>query len=237
MQRKTLTKIMSLLLIVVMILTFAPANKTAFAASSKKAKSVTVNKTVTVKTTKKIKKIKASKKGIVKVTFKKKAKKFKVKGLKEGKVTVTVTFTNKKKAKYQITVKSSKNNSASVKRAKQVIDLVNKERAKAGKKKLVMDSKLQKAAEKRAKELKSVFSHTRPNGESCFTVLSEYKISYMAVGENVAMGQSSPEAVMNSWMNSSGHKANILSDNFSRIGVGSYKYNGTWYWVQLFIGD
>ena len=230
-----------------MALTFALPNTTVFAASGKNTKSVTVNKTITVKTSKKIKKVKASKKGIVKVTFQKKAKKFKVKGLKKGKVTLTVTYTNKKKAKYQITVNSAKTTSAtkspsatktpSVSKEEQVVTLVNKERAKAGLNKLEMDTKLQTAAAKRAKELKTLFSHSRPDGSLCFTVLNEYNVIYMAAGENIAMGQTTPEAVMNSWMNSEGHRANILSGNFTKIGVGCYQYNGRLYWVQLFIGD
>lgn len=238
MNRKISTTILSILLIGAMALTSALPNNTVFAASGKNTKSVTVNKTITVKTSKKIKKVKASKKGIVKVTFQKKAKKFKVKGLKKGKVTLTVTYTNKKKAKYQITVKAVKTTKApSVSREEQVVTLVNKERAKAGLNKLEMDTKLQTAAAKRAKELKTLFSHSRPDGSLCFTALGEYNISYMAAGENIAMGQTTPEAVMNSWMNSPGHKANILSGNFTKIGVGCYQYNGRLYWVQLFIGD
>lgn len=250
MREKVLTKIISLFLVVMMMITFVPSNNSVSAASSKKAKSVTVKKTITVKTTKKIKKIKVSSKGKVKVTFKKKAKKFKVKGVKKGKVTITVTFTNKKKAKYQITVKAAKTNktnktnqtnkttdTASENRAKQVVSLVNKEREKVGRNKLVLDPKLQEAANKRAKELKTLFSHTRPDGTMCFTVLEEYNIDYMATGENIAMGQSTPEMVVNAWMNSQGHKENILSDKFTKIGVGSYEVNGKIYWVQLFIGD
>lgn len=244
MNRKILTRFFSILLIAAMVFTFAQPSSTVFAASGKKAKTVTVNKTATIKTTKKIKKIKASKKGIVKVTFQKKAKKFKVKGLKKGKVTLTVTYTNKKKAKYLITVNSAKTTKVtktpkapSVNREEQVVTLVNKERAKAGVNKLEMDATLQKAAAKRAKELKALFSHSRPDGSLCFTVLDEYNISNMAAGENIAMGQTTPESVMNSWMNSPGHKANILSGNFTKIGVGCYQYNGILYWVQLFIGD
>lgn len=238
MSRKILTRIFSILLIGAMILTSAQLNNTVFAASSKKAKSVTVNKSITVKASKKIKKIKASKKGIVKVIFQKKAKKFKVKGIKKGKVILTVTYTHKKKEKYQITVKAAKTTKApSGTREEQVVRLVNKERAKAGLKKLEMDKKLQMAAAKRAKELKTLFSHTRPDGSVCFTALDKYNISYIVAGENIAMGQTTPKEVMNSWMNSAGHKANILSGNFTKIGIGCYQYNGRLYWVQLFIGN
>ena len=240
MLKRISTKIISILIIATLILTLVPTNNTVLAATNKKT--VRVKQTATVKTSKRIKKIKASKKGIVKVTFQKKAKKFKIKGLKKGKVTLTVSFTNNKKTKYQITVKAKKKVSAvdskSLKYAKQVVALVNKERTKRGLKKLEMNnSALQLAATKRAKELKKLFSHTRPDGTICYTVLDEYKIHYMAAGENIAMGQSTPEEVMDSWMHSEGHKANILSKAFTKIGVGVYEYNGYLYWVQLFIGE
>ena len=78
------------------------------------------------------------------------------------------------------------------------------------------------------------FSHTRPNGASCFTALTEAGVSYARAGENIAYGQSTPEAVVQSWMNSSGHRANILSSSFTSIGVGCTVVNGTAYWAQLF---
>ncbi len=88
----------------------------------------------------------------------------------------------------------------------------------------------------RAKELEALFSHTRPDGSSCFTVLGEYGISYSGAGENIAAGQRSPEEVMNSWMNSQGHRENIMQDSYEKIGVGHYQgQDGTQYWVQLFI--
>lgn len=117
---------------------------------------------------------------------------------------------------------------------KEVISLVNKERQKAGLAPLKENSGLQKAADVRAKELKASFSHTRPNGSSFSTVLKENGVSYRGSGENIAWGQTTPEQVMNGWMNSAGHKANILNANFTSIGVGYYTVNGTPYWVQLF---
>ena len=118
----------------------------------------------------------------------------------------------------------------------EVIRLVNQERAKEGLSALSGDSKLTRAAEIRAKELVTKFSHTRPDGESCFTVLEEVSLKdYKHVGENIAYGQKTPEKVMNSWMNSSGHRKNILTANFKKIGVGCYQdSSGTLYWVQLF---
>ena len=239
MLRKLSTKMIGAFLIIALVFTLAPANHTVSAAAKKKT--VRVNKRITIKTTKKIKKVKASKKGIVKVTYQKRAKKFKVKGLKKGKVTLTVTSTNRKKAKYQITVKKKttvKSDPTLSKYAKQVVALVNKERTKRGLNKLKMtNSALQSAAQKRAKEITKLFSHQRPDGTMCDTVLDEYKVKYMAVGENIAMGQFSPEDVMDSWMNSPGHKANILSDSYTEIGVGVYKDDFRYYWVQIFIGN
>lgn len=78
------------------------------------------------------------------------------------------------------------------------------------------------------------FSHTRPSGASCFTALTEAGVSYTRAGENIAYGQSTPEAVVQSWMSSSGHRANILSSSFTTIGIGCTVVNGTAYWAQLF---
>ena len=117
-----------------------------------------------------------------------------------------------------------------------VAELVNSERKAAGKTALQLDSKLCEAAEIRAKEIAEYFSHDRPDGSSCFTVYNELGISYMAAGENIAAGQRSAKEVMEGWMSSSGHKKNILSGNFKKIGVGLYKStNGYgYYWVQVF---
>lgn len=120
--------------------------------------------------------------------------------------------------------------------AEQVVNLVNAERAKAGLKALQIDEKVAAAANVRAKEIKQSFSHTRPNGSSFSTALKEQGVSYRGSGENIAYGQLSPEAVMNGWMNSDGHRANILNANFTHIGVGHFQDgNGTNYWAQLFI--
>lgn len=115
-----------------------------------------------------------------------------------------------------------------------VLDLVNKERKSAGLGTLTLSDELCKAADIRAKEIVRSFSHTRPNGTSCFTVFRENGISYRYAGENIAYGQRSAAAVMNAWMNSSGHRANILGRNFGKIGISCYTLNGVKYWVQLF---
>ena len=89
----------------------------------------------------------------------------------------------------------------------------------------------------RAREIEGAFSHTRPNGSSFSTALKEQGASYRAAGENIAYGQRSAEQVMEGWMNSSGHRANILSAQYTAIGVGVYRSaSGTLHWVQLFIG-
>lgn len=119
--------------------------------------------------------------------------------------------------------------------AQQVLVLVNKERVKAGLSELSLSDTLTAPAQKRAVEIKDVFSHTRPDGRSWSSVLSDYNISYRASGENLAYGYNTPEAVVTGWMNSPGHRANILSANFNQIGIGVYTDSrGTVYCSQLF---
>lgn len=118
---------------------------------------------------------------------------------------------------------------------KEVVDLVNAERAKEGLAPLTIDLKVQAAAMVRAKECEQRFSHTRPNGTSFSTALKEQGVSYRSSGENIAWGQRSPKEVMKAWMNSPGHRANIMNASFTTIGVGYYENaNGTDYWCQLF---
>ena len=116
----------------------------------------------------------------------------------------------------------------------EVLDLINKERKAEGLSSLTTTASLKSAAYKRAVETASVFSHTRPDGSSFSTVLGEYDITYMACGENIAYGQKTPESVMESWMNSPGHRSNILSSKFGKVGIGYYVINNTPYWVQVF---
>lgn len=118
--------------------------------------------------------------------------------------------------------------------AKQVAILVNRERSSYGLQPVKYSPLLSEAANVRSSELRKNFSHTRPNGTSCFTVLKEFDISYFSAAENIAYGQRTPEIVMNAWMNSSGHRANILSKNVEYIGVGVVYSNGMYYWTQLF---
>ncbi|MGM9612486.1 MAG: CAP domain-containing protein [Butyricicoccus sp.] len=118
--------------------------------------------------------------------------------------------------------------------AAQVVSLVNAERAKNGLPALEIDSRVTAAAQTRAGELKRSFSHSRPDGRSCFTALTESGASYRGAGENIAYGQTTPEAVMNAWMNSDGHRANILSNKYTTIGVGYTVIDGVPYWAQMF---
>lgn len=123
--------------------------------------------------------------------------------------------------------------------AEEVLELVNVERSKVGARPLRLSGDLQYAASIRAKELTQVFSHDRPDGSSCFTVVGD--AGYSTLGENIAAGSATPEAVVRQWMNSPGHKANILNSAFRELGVGyCFDSNGVGgykhYWVQIFKG-
>lgn len=118
--------------------------------------------------------------------------------------------------------------------AKEVVSLVNKERAKAGLKPLVIHTNLTKMAVAKAQDMNdnNYFSHTSPTYGSPFDMMKKFGITYKYAGENIAKGQKTPEEVVKAWMNSPGHKANIMNKNFTLIGVGYV--NG--YWVQAFVG-
>lgn len=119
--------------------------------------------------------------------------------------------------------------------AEQVVELVNQERTKAGLNAVTLDQNIASAALVRAKEIETSFSHTRPNGSKFSTALTEQGVTFKGAGENIAWGQQSPEAVMQAWMNSEGHRANILNKNFTKIGVGYYQNAaGRNFWTQLF---
>ena len=119
--------------------------------------------------------------------------------------------------------------------AKQVLKLVNTERKKAGLTELTWDDTVATAAMTRSEEIEKSFSHTRPDGRNFGTAITDLGITYRGAGENIAWGQKTPEAVMNAWMNSEGHRANILNPNFKKLGVG-YRTDSqrTPYWTQLF---
>ncbi len=143
--------------------------------------------------------------------------------------------------KYSATTKIKKYSvpSRENKQAQVVLNLVNQERSAIGAEALMLDDAVNKVADGRAKELAEKFSHTRPDGRDCFTALTEAGIVYSSCGENIAMGQTTAEEVMNSWMNSDGHRANILSSDYTKMGVGYYydKESNQHYWVQMFIKE
>lgn len=121
--------------------------------------------------------------------------------------------------------------------AKEVLRLVNEQRKAYGLNELSWDEKTADAAQLRAMEIDTKFSHVRPDGSSCFTALQQKNVSYYSAGENIAYGQTSPAQVMNSWMNSEGHRANILSSSFNAMGAGFYiGKDGRYCWTQFFIG-
>ncbi|HLU21362.1 MAG TPA: CAP domain-containing protein [Bacillaceae bacterium] len=118
----------------------------------------------------------------------------------------------------------------------QVIDLTNQERAKHGLNALQVDSELSKVAREKSKDMANnhYFSHNSPTYGSPFDMMKQFGITYRTAGENIAMGQRTPQEVVQAWMNSEGHRANILNKNFTHIGVG-YVADGN-YWTQQFIG-
>ena len=117
----------------------------------------------------------------------------------------------------------------------QVVELVNVERAKEGLAALTFDEQMGNAALVRAKETEQSFSHTRPDGRSFSTALTDAGVTYRSAGENIAYGQKTPQQVVEGWMNSPGHRANIMNSGFTRIGVGYYQNSaGVNYWTQLF---
>ncbi len=119
---------------------------------------------------------------------------------------------------------------------KEVVRLVNKERNSRGLPSLTMDWELSRVARYKSQDMhdKGYFSHTSPTYGSPFDMMSSFGIAYRSAGENIAKGQASPQAVVNAWMNSSGHRANILNASFKKIGVG-YVSDGN-YWTQMFLG-
>nr|WP_263326502.1 CAP domain-containing protein [Neobacillus sp. Marseille-Q6967] len=117
-----------------------------------------------------------------------------------------------------------------------VVELTNQERAKNGLAALKVDTVLSKMAREKSRDMSAngYFSHTSPTYGSPFDMMKQFGITYRYAGENIAMGQRSPEEVVNAWMNSEGHRKNILSPNFTHIGVGHIAEGN--YWTQEFIG-
>lgn len=118
-----------------------------------------------------------------------------------------------------------------------VVELVNIERQKAGLSALTLDTSISNVARKKSQDManNNYFAHQSPTYGSAGDMLKQFGIKWSAWGENIASGQRTPEAVVTAWMNSEGHRANILSSNFSKIGVGyAVNSNGTPYWTQMF---
>ncbi|MEK4485565.1 CAP domain-containing protein [Psychrobacillus sp. FSL H8-0484] len=118
----------------------------------------------------------------------------------------------------------------------QVVDLTNQERAKAGLKPLQLDTKLTQSAQAKSQDMKNknYFSHTSPTYGSPFDQMKAFGVTYSSAAENIAMGQRSATEVMNAWMTSPGHKANIMNPSYTHIGVGLS--DSGYYWTQQFIG-
>jgi uncharacterized YkwD family protein len=119
---------------------------------------------------------------------------------------------------------------------KQVIDLTNAQRSKNGLPALKHDTQLSGVAQKKSVDMaqNNYFSHTSPTYGSPFDMMRDFGVTYRSAGENIAQGQRTPQEVVTAWMNSEGHRKNILSANFTHIGVG-YEKSGN-HWTQMFIG-
>lgn len=205
---------------------------------NKKTAKVKVGKSFKLKVlgTKKKVKWKSSNKKIATVSTK-----GKVVAKKAGNTVVTAKVNGKTlRCKVTVTKKTTSQTaktSTTLAQQKKVISIVNQHRKKEGLPELTMDDKLMKAAQDRANELTKEFSHTRPNGTSCFTIFTKYDITAGCSGENIAAGQRDAQSVMDAWMHSEGHKKNIMNKNFNKIGVGlvmNSKDEYSYYWVQLF---
>ena len=132
---------------------------------------------------------------------------------------------------------STDNNESNVSEyEKRVAELVNEIRVENGISPLTLNSELSNVARIKSQDMKDnqYFSHTSPVYGSPFDMIKNFGISYKTAGENIARGQQTPEAVVDAWMNSDGHRANILNSSFTEIGVG-YVADGN-YWTQMFIG-
>ncbi|MCR2043873.1 CAP domain-containing protein [Anaerosalibacter massiliensis] len=118
----------------------------------------------------------------------------------------------------------------------EVVKLVNIERKKAGLSPLTHSDELSKVARVKSQDMadKNYFDHNSPTYKDPFTMMKNFGIKYRQAGENIAKGYSSADSVVKGWMNSPGHRANILNPNFNKIGVGYVNKGGTTYWTQMF---
>ena len=118
----------------------------------------------------------------------------------------------------------------------EVVRLVNEIRQQNGLKPLTENWELSRVARYKSQDMldNRYFSHTSPTYGSPFQMIKAFGLSYRTAGENIAKGYASPQAVVNGWMNSSGHRANILNVSYTQIGIG-YVAQGN-YWTQMFVG-
>ncbi len=122
--------------------------------------------------------------------------------------------------------------------ALEVLDLVNAERTKEGLDPLELDADLCAVAQMHSDDMaaRNFFDHVNPDGKSPFDRMKDYGITYMAAGENIAAGYESPGSVVKGWMNSPGHRANILSPSYTKMGIAwAYSDDMYIYWTQNFI--
>ena len=119
---------------------------------------------------------------------------------------------------------------------KEVVRLVNEQRTRNGLKPLTENWELSRVARYKSQDMvdRRYFSHTSPTYGTPFQMIKSFGLTFRTSGENIAYGQRTPQAVVNAWMNSSGHRANILNASYTQIGVG-YVADGH-YWTQMFIG-
>lgn len=120
--------------------------------------------------------------------------------------------------------------------AQAVLDLVNQYRSQNGLDALILDNSLCRVAQAKAQDMSDsgYFAHESPNYGSPFDMMTAFGVSYRTAGENIAMGYSSPQAVVEAWMNSEGHRANILNGSFTKMGLGHVASGN--YWCQMFVG-
>jgi len=118
----------------------------------------------------------------------------------------------------------------------EVVELTNRERTNAGLEPLNVDLELSRVAQEKSRDMavNNYFDHNSPVYGSPFEMIQAYAINYRAAGENIAKGQRSPQEVVQAWMNSPGHRANILNGSFTHIGVGFVEQGN--HWTQMFIG-
>ncbi len=151
---------------------------------------------------------------------------------KENNNTNTDTNINIEKPNTNLNTENNTNTSVEM----EIVNLVNIERQKEGLAPLTFSEELSKVARAKSQDMasKNYFSHTSPTYGDPFSMMKSFGIKYRTAGENIAKGYSSAQSVMRGWMNSSGHRANILNSSFGKIGVGYVNINGTTYWTQMF---